>query len=193
MNKKRMLLKTIGGAVAYPAFAAPAIKSPSVENHASYFPNTLLTTHENRKVKFYDDLIKGKIVVINMMYGMCTEFCPADTASLMQLQEALGDRVGRDIFMYSLTLLPELDTPQALNDYVKKYGIKPGWTFLTGKRADVELIRRKLGFYSRRTEEDADIAQHTGMVRIGNDRFDRWCMAPAQSSTRQLISTILSV
>jgi protein SCO1/2 len=193
MNKKRMLLKTLGGAVACPAFAAPAIKSPSLVNHTSYFPNTVLTTHENRKVKFYDDLIKGKIVVINMMYGMCTEFCPADTASLMQLQEALGERVGRDIFMYSLTLLPELDTPQALNDYVKKYGIKPGWTFLTGKRADVELIRRKLGFYSRRTEEDADIAQHTGMVRIGNDRFDRWCMAPAQSSTRQLVSAILSV
>jgi protein SCO1/2 len=152
-----------------------------------------LTTHENRQVKFYDDLIKGKIVVINMMYAMCTGTCPADMASLLKLQEALDDRLGRDIFMYSLTLLPEMDTPQALNDYAKKYGIRPGWTFLTGTRADVELIRRKLGFYSRRAEEDADIAQHTGMVRIGNDRFDRWCMVPAQSSTRQLVSTILSV
>jgi protein SCO1/2 len=92
-----------------------------------------------------------------------------------------------------LTLLPELDTPHALNKYVKKYEIKPGWTFLTGKRADVELIRRKLGFYSLRREEDEDIAQHTGMVRIGNDRLNRWCMAPAQSSTRQLMSTILSL
>lgn len=193
MNKKRMLLKTIGGAVAYPAFASAATKPPSVEKHTSYFPNAVLTTHENRQVRFYDDLIKGKIVVINMMYVMCTGICPADTACLVKLQEALGERVGRDIFMYSLTLLPELDTPQALNDYVKKYGIKPGWTFLTGKRADVELIRRRLGFYSRRSEEDADIAQHTGMVRIGNDPFDRWCMVPAQSSTRQLISTILSV
>jgi protein SCO1/2 len=193
MHKKRMLLKTMVGAVAYPAFAAAAIKPPSVENHASYFPNLVLTTHENRQVKFYDDLIKGKIVAINMMYAMCTGSCPADMASLLKLQEALDDRLGRDIFMYSLTLLPEMDTPQALNDYAKKYGIRPGWTFLTGTRADVELIRRKLGFYSRRAEEDADISQHTGMVRIGNDRFDRWCMVPAQSSTRQLVSTILSV
>lgn len=193
MNKKRMLLKTIGGAMAWPAFAAAAVKFPLVGNHAGYFPNAVLTTHENRQVKFYEDLIKGKIVVINMMYAMCTGSCPADTASLLKLQEALGDRIGRDIFMYSLTLWPELDTPHVLNDYVEKYGIKSGWTFLTGERADLELIRHKLGFYSRRAEEDADISQHTGMVRIGNDRFDRWCMAPAQSSTRQLVSTILSV
>jgi protein SCO1/2 len=193
MNKKRMLIKAMGGAALCPLMASSAANPAAAGLRANYFPNPLLTTHENKRVRFYDDLINGKIVVINMMYAVCTGKCPANTASLMQLQDALGARVGRDVFMYSLTLLPDQDTPQVLNDYVLKYGIGPGWRFLTGKRADIELIRRKLGFYSRQPEVDADLAQHTGMVRIGNDAIDRWCMTPAQSSTRQILSTIAAL
>jgi protein SCO1/2 len=193
MNKKRMLIKAMAGTALCPLTTSRAAETAAARPHTHYFPNSLVTTHENKQMRFYDELIKGKIVVINMMYAVCTGKCPINTASLIKLQDALGERLGRDIFMYSLTLLPDQDTSQVLNDYVAKYGIRPGWRFLTGKPDDIDIIRRKLGFYSRRPEEDADLAQHTGMVRIGNEAIDRWCMAPAQSSTRQILSTIAAL
>src|SRR5215510_2083471 len=70
---------------------------------ARYFPNVALTTHEGRKVRFYDDLIKDKIVTINFMYADCDGVCPGITANLARVQKLLGDRVGRDIFMLSCT------------------------------------------------------------------------------------------
>jgi protein SCO1/2 len=158
---------------------------------AAYFTNAQLRTHDGRTVRFYDDLLKGKLVVINMMYTSCSGICPANTASMKAVQQALGSRVGRDIFMYSLSLRPQFDSPQALRDYVRRYDIGPGWTFLTGVPAEVDAIRRKLGFYDSDPAADADIARHTGMVRIGNLRASRWCMVPALSSTRLIVSSIL--
>src|SRR3989449_3130277 len=84
--------------------------SPRPGPRAGYFPNVLLRTHENKTVRFYDDLVKGKIVLINFMYAKCEGLCPRQTANLVQVQQALGKHVGRDIFMYSITLKPEQDS-----------------------------------------------------------------------------------
>lgn len=158
---------------------------------AAYFTNALLQTHEGRTVRFYDELLRDRLVVINMMYTTCSGICPANTAAMKALQGALGPRVGRDIFMYSLTLRPDFDTPAALRDYARLHGAGPGWTFLTGKPAEVDAIRRKLGFYDSDPVADADLSRHTGMIRIGNLRARRWSMAPALASTRHLVSAIL--
>ncbi|PKO31578.1 MAG: SCO family protein [Betaproteobacteria bacterium HGW-Betaproteobacteria-9] len=160
---------------------------------ADYFPNVVLETHNGRKVRFYDDLLKGKVVAINMMYSICTGICPSSTANLKQVQQALGKRLGKDVFMYSITLRPEFDNGAALRDYIKQYDIQPGWTFLTGKPQDVDLVRRKLGFVGDTEALDADINQHTGMVRIGNERLERWTMAPALGSHRQILRTLLEL
>src|SRR6476619_4289384 len=72
-----------------------------------YFPNLVLTTHEGRKVKFYDDLVKDKIVIFNMFYAQCEGICTPITRNLLKLQNVLGERVGKDIFMYSFTLKPK--------------------------------------------------------------------------------------
>lgn len=93
--------------------------------------------------------------------------------------------------MYSLSLRPAFDSPQALRDYVKLYDIVPGRTFLTGVPAEVDAIRRKLGFYDSDPAADADIARHTGMIRIGNLPASRWCMVPALASTRQIVGAIV--
>lgn len=191
MITKRMLLKTaMAGSILPPALACAA-KSKPAGPRADYFPNAVLETHEGSKVRFYDDVVKGdKIVVFNMMYTVCTNICPPTTANLMQVQEMLGDRVGRDIFFYSLTLRPEMDTPEALQAYAKRYGMKPGWTLLTGKRGDMEVIRRKLGFYDLDPEADSNLSRHTGMVQMGNEAYDRWSMMPALLTPKQLAGSI---
>ena len=158
---------------------------------ANYFPNFLLRTHENKPVHFYDDLIKGKIVVINMMYAQCEGICPGMTANLRKVQNILGARVGRDIFMYSLTLQPEQDTPVALKHYAEMFGVRPGWLFLTGKRTEMEILRRKLGFADPDPAVDADKSQHTGLVRYGNETLDRWAACPALSNPEQIAKSIL--
>ena len=93
-------------------------------------------------MRFYDDLIKDKVVVINFMYAQCEGICVPVTQNLKRVQNLLGKRVGRDIFMYSITLKPEEDTPEKLKHYVQMHKLKPGWTFLTGKPDEIQTLRR---------------------------------------------------
>src|ERR1051326_962119 len=109
-----------------------------------YYTNAVFRTHENKEVRFYDDLIKNKHVVINFMYAKCEGSCPIPTARLLQVQERLKDRVGKDIFMYSITVKPEQDDPATLNHYAKMHHVKPGWLFLTGSRYDIDTLRLRL-------------------------------------------------
>src|SRR5918999_920504 len=133
---------------------------------ANYFPNVVLTTHDGTQVRFFDDLIKGKIVAINLIYTSCQYACPLETARLAQVYRLLGDRMGRDVFFYSITIDPEHDTPAVLKEYAKKYGAGPGWTFLTGNAADIELISKKLGLYTPRALANAD--GHRPFLLVGN-------------------------
>jgi protein SCO1/2 len=187
---KRNFLKGALSLAAIPALSVAATAPYRKGPRAGYFPNALLQTHDGRTVRLYDDLIFGKTVIFSMMYATCSRLCPTTTASLIQVQQALGDRIGRDIFMYSLTLRPEFDTPAALRDYVKQYDIGPGWTFLTGKPDEMDVIRRKLGFYDVDPVADAELSQHTGMIRFGDERRDRWAMSPAASPVAQIVRAV---
>ena len=198
MMTRRSVFSTLGAAVgalavdpvraSAPAPApVPARRGP----RAGYFPNFELRTHEGKTVRFYDDLIHDKIVAINMMYADCTGICPTMTANLLKVQRALGDRVGRDIFMYSITLEPAHDTPEVLNDYVRMHGVEPGWLFLTGKPAEVEILRRKLGFVDPDPALDKDKTNHTGVIVFGNEAVDSWAACPALGPAEQIVKSIL--
>ncbi len=194
MNTKRNLLGLMSGAALLPLLTSPrALQAKPQGPQLNTFPNFMLETHDGRKVRFYDDLLKNKIVVINMLYTYCSGICPANTSNLLEVQSALGKRLGRDIFMYSLTLQPEFDRPEALSAYVKQRGIKPGWTLLTGKPDEMEQIRRRLGFVDSDPVADADLSNHTGVVRVGNVALDRWFMMPALSRPQQIARAILEV
>jgi protein SCO1 len=165
--------------------------SPREKLRKRYFPNFELTTHEGKKVHFYDDLIKDKIVVINFMYAKCEGICMPITMNLKRVQNLLGGRVGRDIFMYSITLKPEEDTPRVLKDYVRMHGIKPGWTFLTGKPDEINTLRRSLGFKDSKAKLDQDLTNHTGMVRYGNEARQWWAMFPGRANAPWIVESIL--
>ncbi|HKB15085.1 MAG TPA: SCO family protein, partial [Planctomycetota bacterium] len=89
-------------------------------------PNVPLTTHEGRSVRFYDDLVRGRVVLIYFMFTSCRGICPGTTANVRRVQEALGDRVGRDVFFYAITLDPEVDTPEVLRGYAEAVGAGRG-------------------------------------------------------------------
>jgi protein SCO1 len=191
-NTKRDWLKWLGGVAIAPVLAsATSLHKAHAGPRAHYFPNTLVQTHEGKNLRFYDDIVQGKVVVFNMMYSVCTGICPSNTANLRAVQEALGQRLGKDIFMVSMTLQPQFDTPSALKAYARRYEIGPGWTFLTGKPAEMDIIRRKLGFFNSDPTLDADLANHTGMVRIGNEKLDRWFMMPALAKPGRIARAIL--
>lgn len=144
-------------------------------------PNVPVVTHQNQTVRFYDDLIKGKHVIINFMYASCPDSCPLQTANLALVQKALAPRVGNDIFMYSITLDPLHDTPAVLKAYSERFNVGPGWSFLSGTEQDMDTIRRRMGFVDPDPIVDKDKASHIGLVLYGNDQLDRWAGCPAMS------------
>src|SRR5215204_6339723 len=128
MNRRKWLAASgatlfAGGLSARASGEEPKWKvvSPREKIRSRHFPNVVLTTHEGKKVRFYDDLMKDKIVVINFMYVKCEGVCTGITANLVKLQKLLGSRLGQDIFMYSFTLKPEQDSPEVLRRYAEAY------------------------------------------------------------------------
>ena len=148
--------------------------------------NRTLYTHTGRKVHFYDDLVRGRVVTVNLAYTRCTGICPAGFAKLAELQSMLGDAPGKDVFMYTLTLDPEHDTPRVLREARREYGAGPGWTFLTGAFDALEDVRRSLGMFDPDPKVDADRSQHSGLLALGNDPMGRWCRVPLGFRTEQI-------
>ncbi|MEX2500315.1 MAG: copper chaperone PCu(A)C [Wenzhouxiangellaceae bacterium] len=135
-----------------------------------YFPDVELVTDEGKTVHFFDDVIKDKIVAILFIYTTCPDSCPLETAQLVKVQEILGDRVGEDVFFYSITIDPEVDTPEVLAEYKKRFGAR--WTFLTGNEEDIIDIRRKLGLYIEEIQDGSN--NHNVSMIIGNQATGRW-------------------
>ncbi len=151
---------------------------------AAYFSNVELTTQDGAKVRFYDDLLMGKIVVIELFYTHCVDSCPLETARLAQVQRMLGDRAGKDIFFYSISIDPNRDTPERLKAFAEKYHAGPGWLFLTGRKEDIDFISRKLGLYSDPDSSDRD--GHTPNILLGNEPAGQWIRNSALDNPRYL-------
>jgi protein SCO1 len=155
-----------------------------------YFPNLSLTTHEGRTVRFYDDLVKDKIVIFNMFYAKCEGICSPVTRNLVRVQKLLGDRVGKDTFILSFSLKPKEDNVMALKHYAQMHKVKPGWLFLTGSPDDMELLRRKLGFVDPDPEVDKDISNHIGVLKYGNEPLERWGGCPGMQAPDAIAEAI---
>jgi protein SCO1 len=158
------------------AFVVAAKPVSANGNESSHFPNVELINQDGKKVYFYDDLIKGKIVAIDLIYTTCHYSCPLETARLVQVQKKLGDRVGKDIFFYSISIDPDNDTPEALRAYMKQFNVGPGWTFLTGKKEDIVFLGRRLGLY---TTPSVNADGHVAHLLIGNDAIGQWVRSSA--------------
>ncbi|MFZ6048984.1 SCO family protein [Pseudomonas sp. CR3202] len=138
-----------------------------------YFPNTELIDQNGQHLRFFDDLIEGKVVAINFIFTSCGDSCPLETARLRQIQKLLGDRVGRDIHFYSISIDPLHDTPEVLKAYAEKFKVAPGWRFLTGDYEQITQLRERLGMLAP-GEDPANLKQHNLSLLIGNQATGEW-------------------
>jgi protein SCO1/2 len=156
----------------------------------SRYTNAVLRTQDNEEVRFYDDLIRGKQCVINFMYAECHGSCPVVTQTLKTIYRELKDRMGKDLFFYSITAKPEEDTPAALKHYAQTRNADlPGWYFLTGEPYDIETIRFRL-FGMDHPGFDVDLTLHSSYLRIINDARNSWGMAQAFATNQNILTRI---
>jgi protein SCO1/2 len=167
MNRRSFTLALPGSLVAAGAVRAAAADS-TPDALRRQFPNAVLRDQTDRPLRFYDDLVKGKTVLINFMFTTCGDFCPRATSNLAGVQRLLGAQLGREVRMISITVDPENDTPPRLARFAAEHHARPGWYFLTGSREAVDDVRTRLGAGGE------DKMQHTGVVTIGNEPAGRW-------------------
>ena len=175
------LLKLIGEANAQ----TPAVPAGSRAQIARHLPNVEFRTQHGRRVKFYDDLVKDKKVLINFMYTECSGTCPRTTANLVKVQKMFGERMGRDVFFLSVSLTPDRDTPEKLKAYADEQGCGDGWYFLNGDIDDVDRLRRSLGVY-----DNPDVTQHIGILTYGNEPEGKWGATSTLASADQIAWTV---
>ena len=152
-----------------------------------WFSDVELVDQDGRKVRFYSDMLKGKTVVVNAFFTTCTSVCPPMNRNMEKIQEALGARLGKDVFLVSISVDPLTDTPPRLKEYAQKFHAKPGWTFLTGKKENVDWALYKLGQYVE-TKDD-----HTTVIIVGNEPTGLWKKAFGLAKTAELIQIVESV
>ena len=167
------------------ADAGPSAAAPSAAE--KYFSDVELIDQDGQKVRFYSDVLKNKIVAINTFFTTCTNICPPMNRNFEKMQDALGDRLGKDVFLVSISVDPETDTPTRLKEYGRRFHARPGWMFLTGKKENVDWALYKLGQYVE-TKDD-----HTNIFIIGNEPKGLWKKAFGLAPADQLIKILEDV
>ena len=168
----------------------PSAPAPTNRDEAAaqkYFTDTLLVNQNGEKMRFYSDLLQGKTVIINSFFATCQGSCLPITKNLEKVQDALGDRLGKDAVIISISVDPTVDTPNELKAFSKKFHARPGWYFLTGSKENVDFILMKLGQY---VEEKSD---HLNIVIIGNERTGLWKKAFGLAKSEDLVKVVDSV
>ena len=155
------------------------------------FPNPRLVAHDGRRLRFYDDLVRGRLVLVSFLYTECKGSCPASLRTLLATRRLAAARLGGEPDLVTLTLDPERDGAAALARYVAGHGAPPGSTCLTGAPDDLDRVRRFLGFYDPDPQVDADRSQHGALVAMGDDRSGRWRVASTQASPAELAKLVL--
>jgi protein SCO1 len=146
----------------------PQAKAPEQSAAGKYFSDVELVDQDGRKVRFYSDVLKGKTVVVNAFFTTCTSVCPPMNRNMEKIQAALGDRVGKDVFLVSISVDPATDTPPRLKEYSQKFHAGPGWMFLTGKKENVDWALYKVGQYVESKDD------HTTVIIVGNETTGLW-------------------
>lgn len=166
---------------------AGAPTAPERSPAERYFSDVELINQDGEKVRFYSDVLKNKVVVINTFFTTCTSICPPMNRNFEKIQEAVGDRLGKDVFLVSISVDPATDTPTRLKEYGRRFHARPGWMFLTGKKENVDWALYKLGQYVETKDN------HTSIFIIGNEPKGLWKKAMGLAKAEELIRIVEDV
>lgn len=168
----------------------PRNANPSQDREArqrNYFTDLELITQDGQEVRFYTDILKNKVVLINFFFTNCVAACPLQSKVLADLQLNLGDQLGKEIFLVSISVDPGRDTPVAMKEYAENFAAQKGWIFLSGKKDRVNWVIYQLGQYIE--EVDA----HSTAYILGNAQADHWKKARPDATAKELASLLLSL
>lgn len=165
----------------------PGNTTPQLSAAEKYFTNTELVTQDGKRVRFYADVLKGKVIVINSFFSTCKGSCMPMNRNFKKVADLLGDKVGRDVFLISITVDPQMDTPGALKEYANALHAPAGWLFLTGSKENVDFVLNKLGQFV------ADKNDHLNVMIVGNERTGLWKKAFGLGRPEELAKVVESV
>jgi len=147
-------------------------------------PDLEVKDQNGNKLHFYTDLIKGKVVVINFIYTDCTYVCPMQGTSFSKLQSALGDRLGKDVYLVSVSTDPVTDTPERLKAWGEKFGAQQGWKLVTGEKTPMDKLLLALSGDSARK------GVHSAIAIIGSEAKGLWIRAYGLEEPQRMIEMI---
>jgi cytochrome oxidase Cu insertion factor (SCO1/SenC/PrrC family) len=150
-------------------------------------PDVNVYDQDGKRLKFYTDLVKGRVVAINFIFTTCTTICPPMTATFRRVQQELTKGAGRDVRLISISVDPLVDTPERLRDFASKFKAEPGWTFVTGEKIEIDSLLRALGAAVGNKND------HTPIVLVGNDAAGHWTRAYGLSAPSALVKIINEV
>jgi cytochrome oxidase Cu insertion factor (SCO1/SenC/PrrC family) len=171
------------------ALAALALAAAHVSSAAFTLkiPDVPVTDQHGRTLNFYSDLVKGRTVAINFMFTTCTTICPQLTMAMRRIQQQLGDRVGRDVWLVSVSVDPTTDVPERLQRFAAKFDVGPAWTFVTGRKTDIDRLLAALG------NGGGSAGDHATTILIGNDPAGCWTrssgLAPTATNLKLIVDT----
>lgn len=181
------------------AFSTTEYEPVSVPRTSDRFPDVDLMNQHGEAVRFYSDLVQDQCVCIVYFYTRCNGSCPTTTQVVRRLRKDLSEEFdASELRFISLTLEPEVDTPEELREYMDRYQIEesdsmPEWTYATGNYDEVEALRRSLGIYDLDPVIDADKTEHAAILTFGNDRLDRWAALPVAMDYEQLKKAMVRI
>lgn len=150
-------------------------------------PDVAVLDQDGRKLNFYTDLIKNKTVAINFIFTNCTTICPPLAATFARLQKEMGDKVGKDVQLISISVDPVTDTPERLKAWGAKFKAGPGWTFVTGEKQEMDKLLNALGAAVSKRED------HTPAMIIGNDSKGVWTRTYGLAKINQIMGVLNDV
>jgi protein SCO1/2 len=165
----------------------PATQTAAQQAAQKYFTDVELVNQNGEKMRLYSDLLKNKVVIIDFFFATCQGVCLPMNRNLQKVQEALGDKLGKEAYIISISVDPTVDTPANLKEYAKKIKAKPGWFFITGDKANVDFALKKLGQYVENKQD------HTNIMIIGNERTGLWKKAFGLANSDELSKVVESV
>lgn len=151
------------------------------------FPDVVLRNQDGRKVRFYSDLIKDKVVVLSFIYTSCAYTCKMQGRTFSRLQSLLGDRLGKSVFLISVTIDPVRDNPQRLKEWASSYNAQSGWTLVTGDESEInKLLRPFVGL-------TAGAEMHQPATFVANDSRGLWSSANGVMAPEDILSAVDSL